>query len=177
MQKINKQMVKRLVYGILIIIWMITIFNFSSQQSGKSSNTSEVVIKVALNYNNKYKKLEEVEQKAVVENWQYPIRKSAHFTIYLIGGLIIFNFMNTFNISWKKKILFTMYIACAYAISDEAHQLMVDGRSAQITDVLIDTAGAVMGSLIMYLFSKWSKKQNVLKRNYNKNGGCYESSK
>jgi VanZ family protein len=32
-----------------------------------------------------------------------------------------------------------------YAVSDEVHQLFVPGRGAQVTDVLIDNAGAFVG--------------------------------
>jgi len=37
-----------------------------------------------------------------------------------------------------------------YAISDETHQIFVPGRSAQISDVLIDSVGAIVG-ILMYL--------------------------
>jgi VanZ family protein len=36
-------------------------------------------------------------------------------------------------------------IATAYAVTDEIHQGFVSGRSAQVRDVLIDTAGALVG--------------------------------
>ncbi len=32
-----------------------------------------------------------------------------------------------------------------YAVSDEVHQLFVPGRGGQLTDVIIDTAGAGAG--------------------------------
>lgn len=36
-------------------------------------------------------------------------------------------------------------LAVAYAASDEAHQLVVPGRSGQISDVLVDALGAALG--------------------------------
>jgi VanZ family protein len=38
-----------------------------------------------------------------------------------------------------------------YAASDEFHQLFVPGRSGEVKDVLIDSAGAVTGALLFYL--------------------------
>ena len=38
-----------------------------------------------------------------------------------------------------------------YAISDEIHQLFIDGRTARFTDVLIDAAGALGGILLVLL--------------------------
>ena len=40
-----------------------------------------------------------------------------------------------------------------YACTDEAHQLAIDGRSGQLTDVLVDSSGvlggAVLGTLLI----------------------------
>ena len=35
-----------------------------------------------------------------------------------------------------------------YALTDEIHQMMIDGRSGQWTDVLLDSAGVLAGVLI-----------------------------
>ena len=38
-----------------------------------------------------------------------------------------------------------------FAVSDEFHQLFVPGRSGNIKDVFIDTAGSVSGILLVWL--------------------------
>ena len=40
-------------------------------------------------------------------------------------------------------------IAAGYAATDEFHQLFVPGRSGQVSDVILDSAGAAIGVLIM----------------------------
>jgi len=150
----KKEIIKKIIYGIFVIIWMATVFNFSSEQSTKSTSTSETVIRAGLSKNENFKKLNESEQKTIIEKYQHPIRKLAHFTLYAIGGLLIFNFLNTFNTCTRNKMLIAIIIGLSYAISDEIHQLFTDGRSAQITDVLIDTAGATLGCTIMYTIKK-----------------------
>lgn len=157
--KINKEITKRIIFGILLIVWMIVIFCFSSEQSTKSSNTSQTVIKTGLNQIKSFKEMEEPKQNELVESLQHPTRKLAHFTIYTIGGLIIFNFINTFNISVKKKIAITILIGLLYASSDEIHQLFTDGRSGQITDVLIDTSGVCLGCILAYLVKRLRSKK------------------
>lgn len=51
----------------------------------------------------------------------------------------------------KRKNTYQISIALAicisYAISDEVHQLYVPGRSGEVRDVIIDTAGASLGIL------------------------------
>ena len=41
-----------------------------------------------------------------------------------------------------------------YAASDELHQKFVDGRSAEIRDVCIDTCGVILGILLVILAVK-----------------------
>jgi VanZ family protein len=42
----------------------------------------------------------------------------------------------------------------AYAASDEFHQVFVPGRTALVTDVLIDTSGGLIGLTLLYLARK-----------------------
>ncbi len=45
-------------------------------------------------------------------------------------------------------MLLAILAAALYAASDETHQLFVAGRSGRVTDVMIDSAGAILGVLI-----------------------------
>ena len=50
----------------------------------------------------------------------------------------------------KRRALFSAWLtASAYAATDEFHQLFVPGRSGQISDVILDSAGAALGVLLM----------------------------
>ena len=40
-------------------------------------------------------------------------------------------------------------ITTAYAATDELHQLLVPGRSGQLSDVILDSAGALAGLLVL----------------------------
>ena len=43
-----------------------------------------------------------------------------------------------------------------YACSDEFHQFFIAGRSAQFTDVMIDTCGALIGQTLSHIsIKKW----------------------
>lgn len=146
---------KRLIYGILIIMWMVLVFAFSSQNGEKSQKTSgyltdkvvQMIIKVKPNMN----------IKELRENISFIVRKIAHFSIYFIGSILIFNFLSTFSLKLKEVILLTTILGVLYAVSDEIHQLFISERAGQIRDVLIDSAGVIIATFIMGKFKeeKW----------------------
>lgn len=54
----------------------------------------------------------------------------------------------TGNGAWRKfrkEMFLPWLIAALYAASDEIHQLFVPGRSGQLSDVILDSAGALAG--------------------------------
>lgn len=173
-------MQKRIIFGTLIIIWMIIIFLFSSQDGMESESTSDIITNrlVEENIDNSVSNTEEnnIENndQNIQNTYEYEmykgevrlfVRKSAHFFIYLVGGILIFNFLKTYNISLKKQIILTLLFAMIYASSDEFHQLFVDGRTARIFDVLLDTLGSTVGILLNMICLKIC---NVIKQNKEK---------
>lgn len=168
-------MQKRIILGILIIIWMITIFLFSSQDGMESENTSDIItnrlvnetiennIEIEENVDNTNN--ENINNSVNVAKYNYEfemykgevrlvVRKSAHFIIYLVGGFLLFNFFRTYNISLRNQIIYAILGIILYASSDEFHQLFVNGRTARVEDVLLDTLGAIVGILINIIFLK-----------------------
>src|SRR5574344_195640 len=115
----------------LVIIWMIVIFIFSNTPATKSTKESDVVVKgivYIFNY------------KGDIEVLVKPVRKLAHFTIYLILGLLVINACRYYNP--KDIIKLSILICMLYACSDEIHQLFIMGRSGEVLDVMIDTLGS-----------------------------------
>lgn len=162
-------MQKRIILGILIIIWMITIFLFSNQDGMESENTSDIItnrlvnetiennIEIEENVDNTNN--ENINNSVNVAKYNYEfemykgevrlvVRKSAHFIIYLVGGILLFNFFRTYNISLRNQIIYAILGIILYASSDEFHQLFVNGRTARVEDVLLDTLGALVGILL-----------------------------
>ena len=120
--KYNK---KRIVFLILLIIWMIVIFAFSHQSSEGSSKASGGTLEVILNILPSFRKLQEIEKQELIECLQPLIRKLAHFSIYTLGGIISMLFVNTYNIKENKKILYASLIGIIYSVSDEIHQMFI----------------------------------------------------
>ena len=142
--------IQRIIFGILIVINCIVIFNFSSQDSEKSSATSSVVVDRVVNtISNVNKKVKKDKLKDGVTFW---VRKTAHFSIYALLGVWLALFLSTFGLSRKNIIIICILFGMIYAISDEIHQSFVSGRSMEIRDMCIDTIGALFGAWIMTCF-------------------------
>ena len=121
---------------------MTVVFTFSNEGGTKSSNTSRKVTEVIVQTISD-KSIDENEQ--LIEKTDKIVRKLAHYTIYTIGGILIFSYVNTIDKSKKEKILYSVAFGAGYAVTDEIHQFFVSGRSARIFDVGIDTLGVITG--------------------------------
>lgn len=84
-----------------------------------------------------------------VTNINHAVRKTAHFTEYAILAMLLAGAL--YDGRRKSGLVFTwaVIIAALYAASDEFHQTFVPGRAGKISDVLIDSAGAVCGSALV----------------------------
>lgn len=147
----TKEKYKKIIYLILIIIWMLTVFMFSNQNGDKSQSTSKMVTKIIVQIFTQNQNLTEEQTTKLVEDADYVVRKLAHFSIYALGGLLIYSYINTFNLKNNKKIIISIIIGALYATFDEFHQYFVDDRSAQILDVGIDSLGILTGTTLLHI--------------------------
>jgi len=131
---------------ILVILWMIVIFSFSNQKAVESTKLSDGLILKTVRIIEKITN-KEYSDEEILEKFVKPVRKLAHFTIYLILGVLVYLYIKEFNIS--NKFIISLLICVLYAISDEIHQLFIVGRSGKILDVLIDSLGSLTGIFIM----------------------------
>lgn len=98
-----------------------------------------------------------------VEQIHYLFRKSAHLTEYAVLALLFWrairqpqkNAARPWN--WPEAGL-ALAMVFLYAASDEFHQIFVATRTAQVSDVFIDTAGGTTGLLLLWLIGKARKR-------------------
>lgn len=109
----------RIILILLIIIWMGVIFNFSHQPGEKSSNTSSSVTKIIAK-KIPTKKEESFESK--VKRLDPIVRKLAHYSIYLCGGILLIILLHTYKLEKRTKIIISQMLGSMYAITDEIHQ-------------------------------------------------------
>lgn len=81
------------------------------------------------------------------------IRKGAHMTEFAGLAMLIFNAVYA---TWKPKMtpLIAFAATAMYAVTDEFHQIFVEGRGPKFTDVLVDSSGAIIGIIISIIILK-----------------------
>lgn len=136
-------------------ILMIIIFLFSSKPVAESHDSSVSIAERILSL---YEDITDrpLDTELRVERLElvnHLVRKGAHFTEYaLLAVAIAFHFYVC-----KKRglplFLITIIISAFYASTDEFHQLFVEGRGGQVKDVILDTAGAIAGTLFFVLIT------------------------
>ena len=161
---------KKTILWILVIGWALMIFMFSAQPAKESDEVSlsigAQIIKIVVSM-----KIIDIpvssDGDVQIEIWaeqiNHFIRKAAHFTIFLILGVLVFLLLRCYK-DFKISFILTLAICLLYATSDEIHQLAVPGRAGQIKDVLLDFSGSFLGviliSIIEKLFEKYKIKNN-----------------
>ncbi|MGG5460095.1 VanZ family protein [Clostridium sp. B9] len=133
---------KKIIAWVLMLLWMVFIFFMSNQPGEVSSKQSDFVV-VLMN-------MLGLDLSKFGDLATFVIRKGAHFTEYMILYLLVFNVIR-FYVKSKLGYIYSLMIVFGYACSDEFHQLFVDGRSGQFTDVLIDTSGGTFGMMVIYI--------------------------
>ena len=150
---------KKTIFAVLLVLWMGFIFSMSSENAEKSSNTSGQTIRVVLSAVPGFEEQPEEVKVNIIEKLQFIVRKSAHFIGYMILGILASGLILYYG-NINKKYLLAFLICVIYAISDEIHQLFVPGRAGQVRDVLIDSAGSLLGIIIVMAFEKLLIKIN-----------------
>lgn len=136
-----KEKRKSIVSWILVLIWMVLIFYLSAQVAAESDHLSLGITQIIISTIESV--MSGIDVGSILSN--HLVRKSAHFFAYLTLGILVINALTQSGFPGKGRGAIAWGISVLYAVSDEVHQLFVPGRSGQIKDVLIDSAGAMVG--------------------------------
>ena len=79
------------------------------------------------------------------------VRKLAHFCEYLLEGFLLMLCMRVYSRHPLRHITVPMLAGVLTALTDETIQLFSEGRSSQVTDVWLDSAGVLAGILAALL--------------------------
>ena len=91
------------------------------------------------------------------------IRKLAHFGEFLILGALLMLGRNVRRPVWMGQPQTLLLISLLSALADETLQLLSPGRSAKVTDVWIDLAGAAISILICLLLERARRRKRAEK--------------
>lgn len=142
--------------GVLALVWMCVIFGFSAQTREESSAVSEGISYRMINSTGflLHLHLDEEQLREIAASIENFVRKGAHMTEYAILAILLFIWIGRWEISVLRRSCVAVMTAALYAGSDEFHQLFVSGRAGRISDVMIDSAGAVLGLALFLLLGR-----------------------
>lgn len=129
----EKNKIKTVISWILVFICMAVIFWLSSRTADESSQQSGFFLQWLID--------------KFGDNFftDFVVRKTAHF-LEFTGLCLLFN-IALWQTKQRKMPVLSVIFTSLYAATDEIHQLFVEGRSCQFTDWLLDTSGAVAGTI------------------------------
>lgn len=164
MKSTIKLRLRQIISLMLIMVWMIIVFIFSNQPGDESAHTSGYVTDKICNTISQFIEISEESRQNISSVINVIVRKMAHFSIYMLGGMLLMNFASTYkNIKEKKQIIYSILIGIIYAGTDEIHQYFIEGRSCMITDVFIDTLGIITGICAFLILLKIYKRVKNVK--------------
>ncbi|WP_231109755.1 VanZ family protein [Thermosipho melanesiensis] len=165
-------MKKRMFLVFLIVVWVLTIFYFSSRTPVESSQQSNLVTKILkkidsiIDFSNTklFKNIELFMKKLWFRTQYVPaemlVRKTAHFGLYFILGFL------TYLLFQKYGIIISTIIGISLpnliATIDEYTQQYYN-RGSSLNDVIIDLSGTISGVLfgivLVLIFKLFLKKK------------------
>ena len=144
-------------YWLLPLAWMSLIF-FGSCDA-KSYTHSSRLIEPLLHW------LFPHMSQANVEAIHHVIRKCCHLTEYAVLGILVWRALrkpirrDPRPWSWREASI-AVLIVFLYAATDEFHQIFVPTRTPLVSDVFIDTSGAIIGMIVLWTAGRWFKWWN-----------------
>lgn len=146
-RKENRRKRLSTIAGILALVWMCVIFAFSAQTKEESGAVSGGISFRIVNATGLLLRLhiDEARLREIAGAIEHFVRKGAHMTEYAILAVLIYLWLGRWQLSRLRAACLAAAGATVYACSDEIHQLFVAGRAGMVSDVLVDSAGAVLG--------------------------------
>lgn len=142
---------KRFIFIIITLIWTAVIFSFSLQSGEVSGDLSGSVLEAILGFFMPGV----LESPEKLELFHLILRKCAHFTEFMILGVLSSIALKHMKVGYKNII--GVGYCVLIASLDETLQLFVSGRAGRVQDVLIDSAGALVGVLVVVICFKVTK--------------------
>ncbi|GAU77746.1 VanZ family protein [Fusibacter sp. 3D3] len=145
---------------LMVLLWMLLIFAMSHLDVAKSwVLTGHVMIAIEKNTvgndikTDEMSAFEEMNYYNQNEMCMILLRKAAHvFEFFGLSLSLVYAF--SLNNTLRFTNIKTMAFGLVYASFDEAHQLLIVGRTGNVRDVGIDMIGVMLGILVAYIVVK-----------------------
>lgn len=173
------------VWLILTIGWMCFIFYQGTQLGEASIDKSDVVVNQIMDlinwWEDTFKKKEEPILENVTETSEatpssdlslhpkfqlqtklsYLVRKAAHFTEYLILGVLLFLTFRMFHMNLWNQGIYSLFLVLLCAVLDEYLQLFVS-RTSSVSDVMLDFCSGLIGVGVLLGVTRYNQLKSTI---------------
>lgn len=165
--------VKKLLFAVPLVLWLLLIFDFSSQTYHQQSiipfmqkhipqkRLQQTVPDVTIRYNHSVIHAKADPYKFV----EFLFRKGAHLFMYFTLGL----FAHLLLVPWVKRLVLrvpgALLIVAAFASLDEWNQSFTGDRTPTPLDVMVDLSGAAIGQIVLLLVLsvyRWKRRRRII---------------
>ena len=138
----KKLLKKKWIWTLVVILYVGFIFHNSLTPADESSRQSGGVLQMILRF---------VQWIGMEGGWitEHLVRKTAHFAEYTLLGILLGITLRQYEAGMALMRILQCWIGTMVPLVDETLQLFTEGRSGQISDVWLDMAGVLMGSLLI----------------------------
>ena len=141
-------------WRIVVILWVVLIFAFSAQTIEQSADLSSQVTGIIIKTVSWVMPIDTDVRtiNKMVQQFHNVVRKSAHAGLYFVLGILVINNIIQKETKGLKVYVYALLFCIAYAVTDEVHQTFVAGRNGQVSDIIIDTTGAIVGISMCWMY-------------------------
>ena len=142
---------KKIIYLLLSLLIIAFIFGNSMMDATDSNSESRFLTAFVQNV------LNWLGFHVPIGELHHAIRKCAHFTEYALEAFFVAKTLTAFRVRRQTWLAYALLIGLLTAVIDENIQLYSIGRSGQVTDVLLDFSGTIVG-VVMAMLISWNRR-------------------
>lgn len=143
-------------YTLPLLVWMGLIF-FMSGDRGSAQHTRPLMQSILRRV---APALAAQLTPAQVDRIDFNIRKTSHVLEYLLLALLAYRAARADSKSFRSRhVLIPIFLGVGYAASDEWHQSFVPSRWGMASDVIYDSLGVMIGTVL----SQWREQLDRLR--------------
>jgi len=143
----SEKFLQRLRPWVPALLWAVMI-SYASTDTFSSNNTSVIILPML-------RRLFPLASPETLEALHYLIRKLAHLSEYFLFSMLLTRGVRGNERGWKLRwAIWALAIAAGYSALDEFHQSFVPSRTASPWDSLLDTTGAAVAQVVLWLWAR-----------------------
>jgi VanZ family protein len=140
---------------------MLAIYLLSAQPAKISNGNSKVIVTRVIDTTVKVTKakISEPEKRKLIDRINSSTREYMHGVMFFLLGLLAQNAVTKSGFKGMKAIAIALAICVTYGLTDEIHQLLVPGRALQLSDLVLDTIGSMIGlAAVWFVYNRVRRK-------------------